>query len=110
MDQVLNSFFVYGTLRPGETRWHALEPYVIGNPMPATLSNVEMYNVGGSYPCILKAEGGEVTGEVVMVKPEDTQRVLRLLDNIEGYIENSPQRSLFLREIVQPSLNIVIEG
>jgi len=77
-------FFVYGTLRTGQGNW---ERYLKGNTsqeIPATLPKHKMYSRGIAY--VTDAEGEEVVvGNLVYVKPEVYQKVLRKIDDLEGY-------------------------
>lgn len=97
---MLNRIFVYGTLRPGESRWSALEAYALKQE-PATLYGARLYTVG-SWPFIV-LDGqhmSEVVGELVTVLPYDAPAVIRLLDSIEGYSETmSEKHNLFIRSV-----------
>ena len=81
--------FVYGTLLKGLERSHVLysSPY-----LGPALVQAQLFDLG-SYPGI--GEGNhDVTGELYEVTPE----TLAELDSIEGYVENSPESSLYLRK------------
>ena len=98
----LNTFFVYGTLRPGEVRFSLIEPYLLAPPVAATLYGAHLYTTG-PWPFVvnLPETTAEIVGELVGIKEEHLARILRLLDSMEGYRERDPNNSLFLRT-VQP--------
>ena len=48
--------FVYGTLRPGEVRWHHLQPYVVDDGVDDTAAG-HLFDTGLGYPAALFAEG-----------------------------------------------------
>ena len=47
--------FVYGTLRPGEVRWHHLEPFVVGDGIDSTVRG-DLYDTGLDYPAAVFAD------------------------------------------------------
>ena len=71
--------YVYGTLRLGGNHYY----YVRG----------KMYNIGWFPGVILGEGGGMVVCEVLEVDDEGLAR----LDQLEGYYENSPENSLYIR-------------
>jgi gamma-glutamylcyclotransferase (GGCT)/AIG2-like uncharacterized protein YtfP len=94
--------FFYGTLmsgfkRPGRTRLDlALQPLGHGS-IRALLFDL------GIYPAATPAPDGRVRGEVHrMLEPE---KVLRALDEIEGYRHEEPDASLYLRAETPVSLD-----
>lgn len=56
----------------------------------------------GIYPAAVPASEGRVWGEVYRMR--DTQAVLSALDDIEGYREGDPDRSLYTRQVVSATL------
>ena len=93
-----NYFFVYGTLRPGEIRWHVIGPAVVGEPKCAVLQNSAIFNMG-SFPALVMNMEGSVIGELVQISPNLIERITALLDQIEGYYPNNPNNSLYIRSI-----------
>lgn len=79
--------FVYGTLLPGESRWHALSPYVVGDPEPAQVNGV-LFTMG-SYPALVLEHpdipSAPVRGVVCSIRPGSEELVIRILDRIEGF-------------------------
>ncbi|MHA5049366.1 gamma-glutamylcyclotransferase family protein [Streptomyces sp. SD15] len=89
------SFFVYGTLRPGE-RNHAL--FLRGRTAseePGGLTGAVLYD-GPGYPYAVEESGGVVRGELVTALPEVYGELLGALDRLEEYVPGDP-RNLYER-------------
>ncbi len=87
--------FVYGTLRQGDSRGGALSRCKCVS-LEARLHGYALLHLGG-FPGIILEEGTEpVRGEVYEISDE----VLARLDGIEGFREEHPDTSLYLREKV----------
>ncbi|TWP49977.1 gamma-glutamylcyclotransferase [Lentzea tibetensis] len=73
--------FVYGTLMPGASAWHLMEPHVTGTPDVVRLAGT-LHDTGLGYPAFRPGTGPGVPGYVVRLRsPEDA---LPLLDEYEG--------------------------
>ncbi len=83
--------FVYGTLRKGDCRY-GLDTLVELIHPEAHLEGFQLLHLGG-FPGIVPGRG-RVRGEVHLYTKFDE------LDRIEGFCEESPSRSLFLRKQV----------
>ncbi len=103
-----NCFFVYGTLRPGESRWPAIYQALAGDPKPAYLESSAMFNMG-SYPAIvvdpIMYHGCKVVGDLVEIQPDMLPSIIRYLDSIEGYNPASRESSLYLRNLQKVMTN-----
>lgn len=94
--------FFYGTLMTGFDRRRRagvddhLAEYVGRGWIAA-----ELYDLG-IYPAAVPAPDGRVWGEVYRMK--DADKALAGLDNIEGFTSNDPDRSLYVREVVDVQL------
>lgn len=97
---MIERLFVYGTLRPAESRWPAIEPFV-ARVESATLHGYRMYALPEGYPGI-EAGDGEVVGTLLRMKPARLQAALARVDQIEGYVAADPQ-SLYERVVVEVS-------
>lgn len=74
--------FVYGTLQPGASAWHLLEPLATGTPRPAELSGA-LYDTGRGYPALRLCDGSRVSGWLVELgQPADG--ALSIMDSYEG--------------------------
>ena len=53
--------FVYGTLRPGDVRWHFLEPFVVDGGMADSVPG-QLFDTGFDYPAAVFDGGGTIIG------------------------------------------------
>ncbi len=83
--------FVYGTLRRGDSRFGVLDESRCVAEV-AFADGFQMLHLGG-FPGIVPGDG-RIVGEIYEID-DDT---LALLDGIEGYHEDDPKRSLYLRQ------------
>lgn len=90
--------FVYGTLRPGEVRWHHLSPYVVDDGVDAVVPG-ELFDTGLGYPAaVFGSSGGEcgvmesgvVRGRVYGLV--DDPAALEHLDAVEGAVRGLYRR------------------
>lgn len=89
--------FVYGTLKKGESREPALRQFAV-KWVRAAILGFNIYDLG-AFPAIDHSENGDqVFGELVECHNPD--RVLEVLDNIEGYYGPGHERNLYNREVV----------
>lgn len=80
--------FVYGTLMPGEARWHLLSPLVSpADPEPATAGG-RLYRTPYGWPAAVLDDafddGGGATVPGMVVTLREPGRALPVLDEIEG--------------------------
>ena len=87
--------FVYGTLRKGDSRFSVLDGCDC-IAAEAYLDDHFMVSLGG-FPGIMPG-AGRIRGEVYEIDDE----ILAILDGIEGYREDDPKHSLYIRTIVHP--------
>lgn len=97
MTEQMTRLFVYGTLRPSESRWPAIEEFV-ARAEPAKLEGFRMHALPEGYPAIEPGQG-EVVGTLLHLEPALVVAALAKADQIEGYIEGSPD-SLYERVVV----------
>lgn len=92
--------FVYGTLLSGESNYRIIEPFV-QKVTPVQLRNYKMHSIQGHFPAIIKSKkNGVISGELMYLKPPRYQKAIDRLDRLEGYIEQAPECSMYLREKV----------
>ena len=95
--------FFYGTLmtpfnRPGRQRVDADMTFVGLGIVRAALFDL------GIYPAAVPADDGSIVrGEVYQVL--NSPKVLAVLDEIEGYRPNEPEQSLYIRKLIEVSLD-----
>lgn len=73
--------FVYGTLRPGQPRWHLLSPYA--SSWAEAEAEGRAWDTGLGYPAAVFGPGGRIRGVAVALVPERADEALRVLDGIE---------------------------
>ena len=88
--------FVYGSLRHGMENYGILRGRTLSE-VHARLEGVQMYSLGW-YPMLVEADDTHtVKGELMILHPQHYSRVLEALDQLEGYDENHPEHSLYVR-------------
>jgi gamma-glutamylcyclotransferase (GGCT)/AIG2-like uncharacterized protein YtfP len=86
--------FVYGTLMPGEERWHLLEPLAgPGAPEAATASG-RLYRTTYGWPAAVFGQAGPFAVPGLAVALRDPGRALPVLDEIEGTVTGLFERRL----------------
>ncbi len=98
--------FVYGTLLPGDVRWHLLEPFVVDDGWPDTAPG-RLYDTGLGYPAAVfgrSTDGpvaddavdaaGErvVAGRTMPLLESSLGRALAVLDEVEGTVAGLYER------------------
>ncbi len=83
-------FFVYGTLKRGESNYESFLGGRTSDEQPATLSGAALYTEG-PYPYLvmepdLAAPLEQVQGTLVIVRPDCYSEVLAQVDRLEDYI------------------------
>ena len=78
--------FVYGTLRPGDVRWHILEPFVTGEGSPDTVSG-ELFDTGLDYPAAIFGQAGVIHGRAYELHVASQARCLAVLDEVEDTVD-----------------------
>lgn len=96
MTTALNRFFVYGTLKRGESN-HALIEAFAGAIVPASVKGT-LYDFG-PWPAMTAGEA-TVYGELVHVDATSAAALLPVLDKLEEYDPNDEARSIYLRRVV----------
>lgn len=81
--------FVYGTLRPGEVRWHHLAPFVVGDAVDTTVAG-DVYDTGLDYPAARFGGEGRIIGRVYRLTRLD--EALAHLDQVEGAVRGLYRR------------------
>jgi gamma-glutamylcyclotransferase (GGCT)/AIG2-like uncharacterized protein YtfP len=96
---VTTRIFVYGTLKPGLSRWQILEPFALRSDAnsPASAQG-RLFDTGYGWPAaVFDARLSEqVNGVVVPIKSESINEALATLDVVEGVA-----RGLFRRILIE---------
>jgi gamma-glutamylcyclotransferase (GGCT)/AIG2-like uncharacterized protein YtfP len=89
--QDIRHVFVYGTLRPGDVRWHFLEPFVVDDGVTDTVAG-ELFDTGLDYPAAVFNEQGTICGHTFALLDASIDRAIELLDEIEGIVDGEYRR------------------
>ena len=85
--------FVYGTLRPGEVRWHHLEPYVVADvPAVDTAVAGDLYDTDLDYPAAMFGGQSRILGRVYQLRADRLVEGLAHLDEVEGAVRGLYRR------------------
>ena len=82
-------FFVYGTLRAGQSNAHLLRG-AIARSRTAKLGGAQMFDLG-PYPMIIESDEGEIWGELLEIEPEKYDAILQSLDRLESVDGADPE-------------------
>jgi gamma-glutamylcyclotransferase (GGCT)/AIG2-like uncharacterized protein YtfP len=94
---MIDHVFVYGTLRPGDVRWHFLEPFAIDEGDPDAVAG-ELFDTGFDYPAARfrehggTAEQSTIRGQTLRLHRATLARALTVLDDVEGVVDGEYRR------------------
>lgn len=97
MTDTVRHLFVYGTLQPGESRWHELAKFVRGEGVRTTVPGM-VYDTGLDYPAAKfspKMAADVIQGRVYEFDDEQIEAALARLDAVEG-----AERGMYQRVVV----------
>ncbi len=98
MTHAVRYLFVYGTLQPGESRWHELARFVQGEGVRTTVAGM-IYDTGLDYPAARFSPATPddvIQGRVYEFDDAQIEAALTRLDEVEGAV-----RGLYQRVVVQ---------
>ncbi len=98
---VLDTLFAYGTLLPGDVRWHFLERFVVDHGV-VDRADGRLFDTGEGYPAAVFGEGPTATdpitdgpvihGRVFTFLAELIDEALATLDEVEGAVAGDYRR------------------
>jgi gamma-glutamylcyclotransferase (GGCT)/AIG2-like uncharacterized protein YtfP len=89
---LIEVLFVYGTLQPGDVRWHLLEPYVMDAGRPDAVAG-ELFDTGLGYPAArFGAPGGVIHGRCYTLRSGLLDDALTVLDTEEHSVPGDYRR------------------
>ena len=91
VDNVIRHIFVYGTLRPGDVRWHILEPFVLDDGWSDSVDG-QLYDTGLDYPAAVFEHEATIHGHTFALLEASTSRALEVLDEVEGTVDGDYSR------------------
>ena len=77
--------FVYGTLRPGESRWHHLERFVADDGVDDSVTG-RLYDTRQGYPAALFDGEERIIGRTYVLARSTITDALTHLDDVEGAV------------------------
>ncbi|BAN03965.1 hypothetical protein YM304_36510 [Ilumatobacter coccineus YM16-304] len=87
--EVITRLFVYGTLQPGDVRWHHLEPFVVDDGVADTVTG-RVFDTGLDYPAAIfgdhAAPGGTIVGRTYTLDEASLADALAHLDEVEDTV------------------------
>lgn len=92
---MMNPFFVYGTLLPGQPNFYLWGKAIV-QMETAVFPNGRLYDMG-HYPMMIEQRGEQVKGRLITVQPADYTAVLACLDSLEGYNPQQQTASAYRR-------------
>jgi gamma-glutamylcyclotransferase (GGCT)/AIG2-like uncharacterized protein YtfP len=83
----LSHLFVYGTLQPGDVRWHFLEPFVVDEGRPDSAPG-QVFDTGLGYPGAQfeSTSSSAVIGRAYTLLESSIDQCLKVLDAEEGTV------------------------
>jgi len=90
-------FFVYGTLIPEEPNYYLWKDS-IANTKNGLIRNHQLFDMG-HYPMIIESDGNKVYGMIMYIKDEDYDKIIKVIDNLEGYNPENHGSSAYNRVI-----------
>jgi gamma-glutamylcyclotransferase (GGCT)/AIG2-like uncharacterized protein YtfP len=88
---VIRHLFVYGTLRPGDVRWHFLSPFVVDDGWGDTVAG-QLFDTGLDYPAAVFNDAGTIHGHTFALLETSLVRALEVLDEVEGIVDGEYSR------------------
>ena len=85
MPDDVEHLFVYGTLRPGDVRWHLLAPFVVDEGHPDSVTG-SVHDTGRGYPAAVFDADATIHGRTYRLRPELLDDALRVLDAEESSV------------------------
>ncbi|WP_051302699.1 gamma-glutamylcyclotransferase family protein [Salibacterium aidingense] len=92
--------FVYGTLRNGLHNYKRVLEGLTKQERSGTMTGRLYAADHERFPCLVKEGNTVIQGEVMYIKEDRYEKVLRALDRLEGYEEGNPADSDYIRETV----------
>ena len=83
--------FAYGTLLPGQSRWHHLQPLVVDEGVAVAVSG-SLYDTGHGYPAAVFSHPGTIRGRVFRLQPDRVDQALQIIDEVERTADQNYRR------------------
>ena len=89
-------FFVYGTLIPDQPNYYLWKDSIV-DTKNGLIRNHQLFDMG-HYPMIVESDGNNVYGMIMYIKYEDYDKIIKVIDNLEGYNPENHGSSAYNRE------------
>ena len=90
-------FFVYGTLIPDQPNYYLWKDSIV-DTKNGLIRNHQLFDMG-HYPMIVESDGNNVYGMIMYIKYEDYDKIIKVIDNLEGYNPENHGSSAYNRVI-----------
>lgn len=90
-------FFVYGTLIPDQPNYYLWKDSIVSTKN-GLIKNHQLFDMG-HYPMIVESKGNNVYGMLMYIKNEDYEKIVKIIDNLEGYNPENHGSSAYNREM-----------
>ena len=97
---MIRHVFVYGTLRPGDVRWHLLEPFVVDDGWSDSVGG-QLYDTGLDYPAAIFEADSTIHGHTFTLLEASMIHALEVLDEVEGTVDGD-----YVRVVVRTARDI----
>jgi gamma-glutamylcyclotransferase (GGCT)/AIG2-like uncharacterized protein YtfP len=88
----MDLLFAYGTLLPGDVRWHHLQPFVVDEGATDSADG-QLFDTGAGYPAaVFRAGAGLIHGRVFRFAEHTLDEALARLDEVEGAVAGDYRR------------------
>lgn len=104
---MISHLFVYGTLLPGDVRFHLLEPFIVDGGWPDRIAG-QLFDTGEDYPAAIierapsasptmsspppAAASSMIVGNTFALLETSLTRALDVLDEVEGVVDGDYRR------------------
>lgn len=82
---------MYGTLRPGDVRWHHLRPFVVDDGWADEVTG-SVYDTGLDYPAAIFDGSATIHGRTYALLETSLRQCLAILDDVEGVVDGGYRR------------------
>lgn len=106
MTQTQYPILVYGTLRTGQGNWKGLLRGETVQVETVTIPGFVMRDNRGGFPFVEHSTPTDsIVAELMYIAPNSYDRVLKMLDQLEGYVAPNHPYNLYERELIQVDVN-----
>jgi len=92
-DGRISNLFVYGTLLPGDVRFHLLKPFIVDDGWPDRIAG-QLFDTGEDYPAAVLSTrtASMIVGNTYALLRASLSEALSVLDEVEGVVAGNYRR------------------